>query len=63
MQKWENENSMLIGRSANLAVAGRGVVGGESGKMLDQKMQKEMAHMKSVTDERWRVVVYSEHGA
>ena len=54
---------MEIYWTGDISAIGRAVVGDESGKMLDQKMQKEMAHMKSVTDERWRVVLHSGHGA
>jgi len=61
MQKWENENSMLIGRTGKLAVAGRGVAGGEWDKMLDQKMQEKKAHRKDVTEEQLKVVRYIGH--
>jgi hypothetical protein len=56
MQKWENENWSLIGRTANLTVAGRGVVGGEWDKMSDQKMQEKKVHRKDVSEEQLKVM-------
>jgi hypothetical protein len=39
---------MEIYRKADISASGRGVVGGESDKMLDEKMQEKKVHMKSV---------------
>ena len=63
MQKWENANRSLIGRTGNLAATGRGVVGDEDGKVLDEKMQKKKVHMKDVTEQQLKVVRCIEHGA
>jgi hypothetical protein len=59
MQKWENEDLILIGRTANLTATRWGVVGCESDKMLAQKMQEKKKHGKDISEEQLKVVVYS----
>jgi hypothetical protein len=41
---------------ADISAAGRVVVGGESDKMLDQKMQEKKVYRKDVSDEQLKVV-------